>query len=268
MYKLIALDMDGTAFNHEHKISDEVKKSIFYAIEKGVKVVFISGREEFTIKKILKQLNLDTYYAALNGSIISTTYSEKAKFVNILEKKYILDIIDLIEKNNLTAIVFTDDLIFSSDNNDKFVNIVSDFIQPDIKRVKDIKKYILENNIISKILKIGISNEYDILKDLENKLKEKFKDEYTVSLSLPFFLEVMAKNSDKGFALKKICKLNNIDLKETIAIGDGENDIPMLNVASLSVAMGNAMENVKKNAKYITDTNENDGVKKVIMKFI
>ena len=64
MYKLIALDMDGTAFNHEHKISDEVKKSIFYAIEKGVKVVFISGREEFTIKKILKQLNLDTYYAA------------------------------------------------------------------------------------------------------------------------------------------------------------------------------------------------------------
>ena len=73
----------------------------------------------------------------------------------------------------------------------------------------------------------------------------------------------MAKDTDKGSCLKEICRLNNIDLSETIAIGDGENDIPMLNICGLSVAMGNAMEKcLRKNVDYITDTNKNDGVAK------
>ena len=59
-----------------------------------------------------------------------------------------------------------------------------------------------------------------------------------------------------------------IYISETIAMGDGENDIPMLNICGLSVAMGNAMENVKKNVDYITDTNKNDGVAKAIRKFV
>ena len=52
MYKLIALDMDGTTFNENHEISGEVKDSLFYAMSKGVKIAFISGREEFTVKEI------------------------------------------------------------------------------------------------------------------------------------------------------------------------------------------------------------------------
>lgn len=268
MYKLVALDMDGTTFNEEHKISKEVKDSLFYAMDKGVKVVFISGREEYTVKKILKELEIDTYYGALNGSIISTTYSEKPKIMNILEEKYIFDIIDLILDNNLTPIIFMDGLIFTENNGDEFVNIIAKFINPEIKRIDNIKEHILENNLIDKILKIGICNEYDILKVLDSKLRDSFKDKYTISFSLPFFLEIMAKNSDKGFALKKICEINRIDLSQTIAMGDGENDIPMLEVSGLSVAMGNAMENVKNMAKYTTDTNKNDGVAKAIRKFI
>ena len=78
----------------------------------------------------------------------------------------------------------------------------------------------------------------------------------------------MGRNSDKGEALKIICELNNIDVKESIAIGDGENDIPMFKVSGLSIAMGNAMENVKKVSDFITDSNEQDGVAKAIDKYV
>ena len=117
-------------------------------------------------------------------------------------------------------------------------------------------------------MKIGICQEYDVLKELDDKFTDTIKSEYTISFSLPFFLELMAKDTDKGSCLREICRLNNIDISETIAMGDGENDIPMLNICGLSVAMGNAMENVKKNVDYITDTNKNDGVAKAIRKFV
>ena len=268
MYKLIALDMDGTTFNEEHEISNEVKDSLFYAISKGVKIAFISGREEFTVKEILKKLELDTYYGALNGSLISTTYSEVPKFVKSLEKKYIFDILDIVESNGFSPIVFLEDLIFTKDSNDEYVEIISKFISPKILRVKDIKEYIKNNNLEEEVLKIGICHEYEVLRGLEEKFTDTIKSEYTISFSLPFFVELMAKDTDKGSCLKEICRLNNIDLSETIAIGDGENDIPMLNICGLSVAMGNAMENVKKNVDYITDTNKNDGVAKAIRKFV
>lgn len=268
MYKLIALDMDGTTFNENHEISDEVKDSLFYAMSKGVKIAFISGREEFTVKEILKNLNLDTYYGALNGSLISTTYSEVPKFVKSLEKKYIFDVLDIIENNGFSPIIFLKDFIFTKDLKDEYVEIISKFINPEIARVKDVKQYIKDNKLEEKVLKIGICQEYDVLKELDDKFTDTIKNEYTISFSLPFFLELMAKDTDKGSCLKEICRLNNIDISETIAMGDGENDIPMLNICGLSFAMGNAMENVKKNVDYITDTNKNDGVAKAIRKFV
>ncbi|WP_288868625.1 HAD family hydrolase [uncultured Parvimonas sp.] len=268
MYKLIALDMDGTTFNEEHRISDVVKDALFYAMEKGVKIAFISGREEFTIKQTLEELKIDIYYGALNGSLISTTYSKVPKFVKSLNKEYLFDILDTIEKNDLTPIVFLENLIFTNDSNDEYVEIISKFINPKIVRVKSVKEYILENNLEEKVLKIGICQEYDVLKILEEKFSDTIKSEYTLAFSLPFFFELMAKDTDKGSCLREICRLNDIELSETIAIGDGENDIPMLNISGLSIAMGNAMENVKKNVDYITDTNKNDGVAKSIRKFI
>lgn len=176
MYKLIALDIDGTTFNDEHKISNEVRESLFYAVNKGVKVVFISGREEFTIKKILKELNLDTYYSALNGSIISTTYSEKAVVVNALNNEYVFEILEKIENSNLIPIIFLQDEIFTKNIDDKYLDIVSNFINPKILRVDDLKEYIIKNNLKNDILKIGICNEYDVLKNLETNLIQNFKD--------------------------------------------------------------------------------------------
>jgi len=268
MYKLIALDMDGTTFNEEHEISNEVKDSLFYAISKGVKIAFISGSSSVVLPPLLKDLKKQGHDENTIDLVIPLGYTFNPKFVKSLEKKYIFDILDIVESNGFSPIVFLEDLIFTKDSNDEYVEIISKFISPKILRVKDIKEYIKNNNLEEKVLKIGICHEYEVLRGLEEKFTDTIKSEYTISFSLPFFVELMAKDTDKGSCLKEICRLNNIDLSETIAIGDGENDIPMLNICGLSVAMGNAMENVKKNVDYITDTNKNDGVAKAIRKFV
>ena len=86
--------------------------------------------------------------------------------------------------------------------------------------------------------------------------------------SAPFFLEFTNKEVDKGLGLKKLGEYLNIKSDEMIACGDAGNDVSMVKYAGLGVAMENATEDVKKVANYITSTNDEDGIVKVIQKFI
>ena len=78
------------------------------------------------------------------------------------------------------------------------------------------------------------------------------------------YYDVADVNTSKGNAVKMVCKALNIDLKDTISIGDDYNDVSMFEVTGASIAMGNANEEVKKKAKYVTLTNNEEGVALVL----
>lgn len=266
MYKLLALDIDGTTYNDHHKITDEVRDSILKVYNEGVNIAFISGREESTVKKVVDELGIDGYYASLNGSLISKTGVKGAVYTSFLNEKIVIDIIEDILSQGILPIIFTEDEIFTKKCESEIIDVVQRYIDPLINRVDDISKYILENNLTDKILKIGVPEEMDTLRDLNEKLDEKFKDKCSIFFSLPFFMEIMEMGIDKGSTLEKICEFLNITVEESVAMGDGENDIPMLKKAGMSVAMGNSMSNVKSFAKFVTDSNKNNGVAKAIEK--
>ena len=98
--------------------------------------------------------------------------------------------------------------------------------------------------------------------------KEIYGNDYSVLRSAKIFLEFLNKNTDKGQALLGLAKYLNIKVDETMAIGDAGNDIPMIKMAGIGVAMGNSFPEVKECADFITLSNLNDGVSYAINKFV
>jgi Cof subfamily protein (haloacid dehalogenase superfamily) len=111
-----------------------------------------------------------------------------------------------------------------------------------------------------------VDNDRDKLNNLRMELNK--LEKIGTSSSWDNNIEAMGLNVSKGEALKELCNKLKISQDEVIAIGDSENDLSMLNFAGLGVAMGNADENIKEQADYITDSNNEDGVAKVIEKFV
>ena len=111
-------------------------------------------------------------------------------------------------------------------------------------------------------------DEPEILDEGMAKLPKELWNKYSVAKSTPYFLEFFNKDSNKGLALDRLAKHLGIKKEEIITMGDAMNDFPMIEYAGMGIAMGNAVPEIKEIAKYVTDTNDNDGVAKAIEKFV
>ena len=127
----------------------------------------------------------------------------------------------------------------------------------------DFKEYVSQD-----VVKAIVLQHPDRLKEIEEMWKDEIKDSLYMTISKPFFLEFMNKEVDKSKSIERLSNMLGITMDEVIAIGDSYNDMSMIKAAGLGVAMKNAVEAVKNIANYITADNENDGVAKVIDKFI
>lgn len=132
--------------------------------------------------------------------------------------------------------------------------------------VKYIQKDKIDESI--KICKIMIVDEPERLEEIIQQLPKNLFNKYTIVRSAPFYLEFLGKTTNKGTALKTLCTNLNIPIENAIAVGDEENDQHMIKYAGLGVAMGNARNSIKEIADYVTDTNNENGVAKVINKYI
>ena len=113
-----------------------------------------------------------------------------------------------------------------------------------------------------------MSDDREKLKQIRDLLQEKYGDQLNIVFSKPFFLEATDKNASKGTALLKVAEMYGIKPQEVIAIGDSENDISMIRNAGLGIAVANAKERIKKEADFVTLSNNESGVAYAINKFI
>lgn len=270
MYKLVALDIDGTTYGTDHKISKKVHDTIQEARKKGVKFSLISGRGPNDIEGISRELDLEpnTLIGCLNGSIVKTVESEEFILNKTLTKEDVKNCIKLTDEMNFAAFVYIGNNVYVKSNKDEFVILQNKFTYEDTKEVGNLTKFLEENNLLDKVNKIGIANEYDELLKFKDRFIDENKNNGQLLFSLPFYLELIHEGTSKGNALKYISDSLNIERKEIISMGDGENDIDMLKCAGLGIAMGNAFSNVKECADFVTLTNKEDGVAYAIEKFI
>ena len=104
--------------------------------------------------------------------------------------------------------------------------------------------------------------------EIENELNELYGSEFHITRSEPFFVEAMSTGVDKAKAIARVTDILGIKHENVIACGDGFNDASMVKYAAIGVAMANAQAAVKKVADFITSSNDEDGIVKVIDRFI
>lgn len=265
MYKLIALDMDGTLLNSKKTISKENKEAIKAAKTKGIKVVLATGRPLKGIEKYLKELDLvndGDFALAFNGALVQETKTGKILSQNYMTKDDLNTLYSLSKNLNVDIHFLTINECYTP----KF-NVYSEIEST----LSDIPLNIIDFNNVSnnlpilKIMLVGSKNKIDkIIKIIPKKLKEK----YNVVRSASIYLEFLNKDVSKGYGIEKLCNELNLNKEEIICVGDAENDIHMIEFAGLGVAMENAYDEAKEVANYITKTNDEHGVAHLINKFI
>lgn len=289
MYKLVAIDLDGTLLNSYGEVSNKNKETIKKAIEKGVEIVLSSGRPIMSVKNLANEIGCNNYMICGNGAITYDIQNEEIIYNRFLEKSKVLQIIKICEENSIFYNVYTKDTILTKNLN---YNILfyhqENASKPEDKKTRitlmqNIEEYI-QNRKEEDYLKITIcDNDKIIFSSIIRKLKtikdvdvldvahmsRKIIKDGTENISMEYFYtEITNTNVDKWQAIKNLIEQLQIKREEVIAIGDNINDAEMVKEAGLGVIMQNAAPYIKEMADIIVGDNDNDGVAEVIEKYI
>lgn len=269
-YKLIVTDMDGTVLGENHQITDENKNALKEAEKMGIKVVFATGRFHDSAKDHVNFLEEIMPIISSNGSIIKHPITNEVLYSNFIDRDICLKIMDIIDGYNLRYQVYTDEKIFQRYETEEEMQFMKDFIAKNFSDKTEItfKKDLREDVKNSRVLKFNIMEmERPELLD-KARADLQFVNNIEITSSWKNNLEIMSEGNHKGKAVEYLSNLLEIDREHIMAFGDNYNDLPMIEFAGTGVAMGNAEEDVKNIANYITDSNENSGVAKAINKLV
>lgn len=267
MYKLIALDMDGTLFNSDKQITDRTKETLAQARALGVKIVLASGRPLAGLQPPLKELDLiheGEYVLSFNGALIVDAKTGEAVSKCILKGSDYKKLFQLAQELGVHCQAFSPSHGLITNETSQYTEHEASINQIDINIINPLTDITDEEDII----KVMFIDPPEILDEAIAKLPTWIKEDFNVFKSAPFFLEITHKDVDKGAGLLHLADYLNIKQSETMACGDQGNDYTMIKAAGLGVAMENGIDKVKAIADYVTDTNDNDGVAKAIEKFV
>ena len=269
-YRMIVTDMDGTVLGTDHKITKDNKIALKKAEDKGIKIVFATGRFHESAKVHIDFLEEKMPIISSNGSIIKNPTTNEVLYCNSIDEDKCIRIIDTLDKYHLKYQIYTDEIILQKYDTEEEKQMMIDFIKTvfsdktEIIFKKDLRDDIKNKNILKfNVMELERMDLIDITRNELNKI-----DGIEITSSWGNNLEIMAEGSTKGKAIEFLANLLNINREEIIAFGDNYNDVSMIEFVGTGVAMGNAEEDVKNIANYVTDTNSESGVAKAIDKLV
>ncbi len=262
-FKLIAVDMDGTLLNDKGIITPHTIAAIKAAIDKGVIFTISTGRPIQGVDKYNDILDLKAPIITYNGAMIVQSDTHEILFSKTLLYNDAMDIMKIGNEIGITMLVWA--------NNKLYCNFFNEKVD-DYKKLSNVEPILIDDyNTLAKsgITKILWYEQSNVILNLQHGLEKITFEKVTYCTSKPTFLEFFNSEVSKAKAMKIIGEIYNIKRDEMIAIGDGYNDLPMIEFAGLGVAMENAPEGVKQHSDYITTkSNNSDGIAEVIEKFV
>ena len=288
MYKMIAVDLDGTMINSYGEVTENTKRVIKQTIQKGTDVIIASGRSIDSIKTIANEIGSNKYMIAGNGAVVYDIGNDKIIYEKYIPKSKAIDIIKTCEENSIYYNVYTNKSIIANSLRYNVLYYYKENIKKEdskkthITLVEDILKYVeeMQNEKIMKIFICdstqsvfnSIIRKFEGASDLEvldvSHMSRKVIKHGTTDIPIEYYYtEISMKNVDKWYAIEYLIDKLNIDKSEVITIGDNMNDKKMIEEAGLGITMKGSTPVVTQIADYITDDNNNEGVAKAIEKF-
>lgn len=271
MYKLVAIDLDGTLLNSEKRISRENRDAIGRAVDKGIRVVICSGRIFAGARLFAREAGICEPLIACNGAIIKDPGTEELLFSDNLGLQDSLRVIELCRREGIYFHVYVGDTMLS----EKLEHATLFYWERNRELPEKDRVDIRLVDSTSEVLK-GMGSDASkivvVSDDLERlgKVRKKAVQLPSVEVVSSNFdnFEVMNRGVSKGRALRFLGERLGIGPWEMIAIGDNENDESMLRYAGLGIAMGNAEPRIKELAADITLTNNEDGVAEALRRHV
>ncbi len=280
MIKLIALDLDGTLLKHNETIDHETLQALKEL--KDVRYTIATGRCLSFVENLVAKYELDCDLILNNGHEFISK-DKKTKLYYSFKMDHLREIINICFKYSSILIMYdTNGKKYTFTKSNKLYQYHIKLALKNIFSLKNIKYLLNKILIFNKnyfsdtillnsiddldnldILKIDVRS---INKELATKTLNELNllDNIAISSWDNGFFEVCEASMNKGLMIKSVAQMYNISLDEVAAFGDSSNDIEMLDMVKYSFAMGNASNEIKKHGKFVTDTNENQGVLKGI----
>lgn len=262
-YQAIAFDLDGTLLSPNATILESSKKAIQKAREKGIKVFFVTGRHHTAVRPYYAEMNLDTPVVCCNGTYLYDFQNEKVLAGNPLPPELASNLINQAQSQGIhTAVYFRDAMTYEVLNPHftkflKWVESCPESVRPDVHQVEKFQQEIEKGTTVWKVL---ISD--PDLEKMRNFVENLPLDQVSPEWSWVDRVDITAVGNNKGARLAELLKLEGIDPKNVVAFGDNFNDISMLELVGLGIAMGGSEAEVQQKAKKTIGSNSEDSIAK------
>ena len=264
-FRAIALDLDGTLTNHDKVVTPRTRQALLKAQELGTVIILASGRPTYGIVPVAECLELEKrggYILSYNGGNIVNAKTGEKLFSQFLPDAVIPILYKYAKEKNHALLGYAGNEIITEMPDDQYVKEESRINKMNIRKVDNLLDALEPHP--TKLLMTG--DPTDMLK-AEEELVEILGEKMDIFRSAPFFLELVPKGIDKAQSLLRLLSKINLTPADLMAFGDGYNDLSMLKLASVGVAMANAAPEVRADADYVTLSNEEDGVAEALLHF-
>ncbi len=252
--RLVVCDVDGTLVDKEKKLTKGTVAAVERLEAAGIGFTIISARPRSGMMPIAEKLQLDEPMGAFNGGIIfhrDGTVDEH----HMIDERVARGVFDVVGHADVDRWVFADGEWYASS---------SEGVHVEHERISSNQHEILRetfDGLLDRADKITfVSDDEELLRSLTKEAVRCFGDDATIVQSQTYYLDVTALRANKGAGIEALTQAMGVPLSATCAIGDQANDLPMLERAALSIAMGNAPQQVQKAADHVTRGNDEDGV--------
>lgn len=265
MIKAVFIDIDETLTNSQREVTEKTKLEIKKCVENGVKIILTSGRSRREAMDFQEKIGTSPYIVSSNGASAYDAENGVEIYNERIDPQMVLQLIKHSRENGYRIKLNYKDLLVMNeaaypDEKDKEVSyeelervaVEEQVVQCVITSTDFEKMRFFRDYIKNECVGIAVANE-----------SKRFKNP-DLKPSRNYYCDVASVKVSKGNAVKAVCEYFEIKPEEIVTIGDGENDLSMFELTPNSVAMGNSLSEIKEKANYVTDSNDEDGVAKVL----